>query len=371
MERIFVETETKLFNKYGIKTRSALAPGRAKSSYLQSFSFGNFGLIKDNCLELEIEGCPSFRSTRVSDKKIEHMVQTIEILALIPPTVQLETENSIMWNLRCELGDSWIRTLFLAQVFENLTNGEVTFNSYIDLPKSFLLTNLPVESDPSSEYQRILTSHKLQKARRDANLILHGDCQSSEILDFIKSEITEVLEYRKSSKKMQTAESEAILRLCILRVSMNKKIESQPDLKQVQFILYQFARASHIISKMEPLLKKIPENFVPDVSNELEVDLLLNITALDHAFKRLCQSADLGEISNLVGQMIKTSRAFSKFYSKCRVLPGSSGFDGEFKIELTEGSSELAYHRYSIVKMFEKRFSKVFNILHITPIHTM
>lgn len=371
MEKIFVEIERNLFNKYGVKSRSALAPRRPKSPYLQSFSFGNFGLIKDDCLELEIEGCPSFRSTRVSDKKIEHMVKIIEILALIPATVKLETENSIMLNLRCELGESWIRTLFLAQVFENLTNGQVTFKSYIDLPKSFLLENLPVKSQTSSEYERILTSHKLQKARRDANLILHGDCQSLEILDFVESEITEVLEYRESSKKMQTAEIEAILRLCILRVSMNKKIDSQPDLKQVQFILYQFARASHIISKMEPLLKKVPENFVPDVSNEFEVDLLLNMSALDHAFKRLCQSADLGEISNLVGQMIKTSRAFSKFYSKCRVLPGSSGFDGEFKIELTDGSSELAYHRYTIVKIFEKRFSKLFNILHITPIHTM
>ena len=371
MERIFVEIEINLFNKYGVKSRSALAPGGAKSPYLQSFSFGNFGLIKDDCLELEIQGCPSFRSTRVSDKKIEHRVTTIEILALIPATVELQTDNSVMWNLRCELGDSWIRTLFLAQVFENLTNGQVTFKSYIDLPKSFLLENLPVESDTSSENQRILTSHKLQKTRRDPNLILHGDCQSLEILNFIETEITEVLEYRESTVKMQTVEIEAILRLCILRVSLNKKIESQPDIKQVQFIMYQFARASHIISKMEPLLKKVPENFVPDVSNEFEVDLLLNISALDHAFKRLCQSADLGEISNLVGQMIKSSRAFSKFYSKCRVLPGSSGFDGEFKIELTEGSSELAYHRYSIVKMFENRFSKLFNILYITPIHTM
>ena len=94
-------------------------------------------------------------------------------------------------------------------------------------------------------------------------------------------------------------------RLCILRVSMNKKIDCKPDLKQVQFILYQFARACHIISKMEPIIDEISSNFVADTSNDLELDLLLNISALDHATKRLVKSAALGEVSNLVGQGCK------------------------------------------------------------------
>ena len=33
----------------------------------------------------------------------------------------------------------------------------------------------------------------------------------------------------------------------------------------------------------------------------------------------------------MTGHMVVVSRAFSQFYFHCRVLPGSSGFDGSFE----------------------------------------
>ena len=42
-------------------------------------------------------------------------------------------------------------------------------------------------------------------------MIIHGNCPSAEILDFVKNEITEVLEYRELLNNMQAAEIEAIL----------------------------------------------------------------------------------------------------------------------------------------------------------------
>jgi hypothetical protein len=41
-------------------------------------------------------------------------------------------------------------------------------------------------------------------------------------------------------------EIDGILRLSILRITIQKQIESDPDINQIQFLLYQYARAKHI-----------------------------------------------------------------------------------------------------------------------------
>jgi len=67
-------------------------------------------------------------------------------------------------------------------------------------------------------------------------------------------------------------EVESILRLSILRVSLQKRVEANPDIFQVQFLLYQFARASHIIKKMEKFTEQL-ENIEWSIKTKEEVNL--------------------------------------------------------------------------------------------------
>ena len=117
-------------------------------------------------------------------------------------------------------------------------------------------------------------------------------------------------------------EIESVLRLCILRVSLQKRVENNPDVNQIQFLLYQFARANHIINKMKIIMKGSMVESQWNVRTKEELDLVLSISTVDHAAKRFIARLSLPSISGLVGQLIKMSRLFSKFYSKCRVIPG-------------------------------------------------
>ena len=68
--------------------------------------------------------------------------------------------------------------------------------------------------------------------------------------------------------------------------------------------------------------------------------------------------------------MVVVSRAFSEYYFHCRVLPGSSGFDGAFQVKI-DANLNLTKSRLFTTKLFVNRFSVIFNMLQIRPLKTM
>ena len=111
-----------------------------------------------------------------------------------------------------------------------------------------------------------------------------------------------------------------------LSLFVHGKVSPNSDINQIQFLLYQFARACHIIKKMESILDDV-ESSEWCIKMKEEVDLASCISTVDHAVMRWVMDGEneglnLKPVSGIIGLLIKLSRLFSKFYSKCRVLPG-------------------------------------------------
>ena len=82
--------------------------------------------------------------------------------------------------------------------------------------------------------------------------IFYAPCSSEKLETNVKNRVQEILEFREeSSQKNFNGEVESLIRLAILRVRLSKKVEEKPDLVQLEFLLYQYARARHVLATME------------------------------------------------------------------------------------------------------------------------
>lgn len=268
--------------------------------------------------------------------------------------------------------NSWLRTFCLGEVLEQFTDGDITWL----VKRDSTIAQLPWPADniklnKFNDHRHISCSDcNCPVAERVT--YRHGHCDSAAVIASIASKIDETLEYRHDVQVDRQHELDAIIRLAILRNSLGKAIDAAPDIHQLQFLLYQYARALNIIRRVEQIddadLTFDPNHFT--FRHNIEFELVMAVTDLDGPIKSLLATGDLRKLSGLIGAMIAVSRQFSQFYFRCRVLPGCSGFDGSFTPTL-DTDLALTRSRVFITRLFVTRFTACFMLMRIKPLSVM
>ncbi|CBY24105.1 unnamed protein product [Oikopleura dioica] len=325
--------------------------------------FSSFGKVPSRLSDFGI--------TVLDGKKIE--VQTEIVIRLIPRIIVVPEATSCQKNVKVYVQpDSWIRAKCISDVLKNSFNSEIHISG--QFPKEASIFPQMLNSDKPTEVlpDTILTplDSKVEEAH---SRIFYARCDSQKLEENVKNRVQEILDFREqSSQRNFAAEVESLIRLAVLRVRLSKRVEDDPDLVQLEFLLYQYARARHVSATMENKMNEkidIEKIDWKDI-HEYEEELALSISTADFAVKRFVQARDVSLCSGFVDQIIRLSRSFSKFYSKCRVVPGCSGFHGD-KFELIEDAKEESLRRLLLVEMFVNRMDVMLSLLAVSPLHSM
>ncbi|CAG5107920.1 Oidioi.mRNA.OKI2018_I69.chr1.g3553.t1.cds [Oikopleura dioica] len=332
--------------------------------------FSSFGKIPSRLGELGI--------VKLDGKKFE--VATENVIKLIPREIQLPKaeENGSRKVKVFVQPDSWIRAKVISDIYR------FSFNSVLLVSGSYtsegsIFTSFTEESPAEDSQADTILAPLDAKVEEAKERIFYAPCSSEKLETNVKNRVQEILEFREeSSQKNFDAEVECLIRLAILRVRLSKKVEEKPDLMQLEFLLYQYARARHVLATMENELETEVDKEKQDLErkvdwkeiHEFEEELALSISTADFAVKRFIEARDICLCSGFVDQIIRFSRSFSKFYSKCRVLPGCSGFHGD-KFELIDDAKEESLRRLLLVEMFVDRMDTMFSLLGVSPLHSI
>jgi len=360
-------------------TRAPKKPDKNLDANRDDITFFGFGDIASYSTlpQLKQRNFPSLEVQILNPKKAQFKISRSDFLNSIPVKLNFQpVKNENIYLL--VLSHSWLRTIYIGQIIQKFTENPIIWSSKIEsiesdhIDKAIKFVSFE-EASKMGEVTLVTSADVHSKKYANAQTVVqHGLCQSEKIISAVSSKIESTLEYRDGVHIDPSKELDAILKLTLLRNVMTKNIDSDPDINQLQFILYQYARACHIVEKTKTLESDLDEFDVKDFvyRHEIEFELVLLTTDLDHLIHVFTKEMKLSNIASIIGHMVVVSRAFSQFYFHCRVLPGSSGFDGSFEIKLDK-NLDLTKSRLFITKLFIDRFKIILNLFNIDPLTTM
>ena len=186
-------------------------------------------------------------------------IHTEFLIRLIPRIFQLPEVSTIQKKVKVYVQpDSWIRAKCISDILKNSFNSEIYISANSQFPKEASLFPQMLNSDKTSDLLPDAILAPLDSKVGEAHSrVFYARCDSQKLEENVKNRIQEILDFREeATQKNFASEVESLIRLAVLRVRLSKRVEEKPDLVQLEFLLYQYARARHVLATMENEMKE-------------------------------------------------------------------------------------------------------------------